>query len=157
MADEQMEPRLPFELAEMITDRGRGGAKLLRRLGEAFQPLGRFEGADRGQGREFGMVDHKYDLASTPNLRVVKARPVEQIKIRSFASCRRPHDPFLPLARPAPPDRNDDPRWRRRRVRRARVEPITLASRRRCASRRLAMARRQLGCLAPAADRKSTR
>src|SRR3546814_12727006 len=55
-------------------------------------------------------------------------------------------------SRPAPPDRNDDPRWRRRRVRRARVEPITLASRRRCASRRLAMARRQLGCLAPAAE-----
>src|SRR3546814_9115868 len=99
------------------------------------------------------MCDHKYGLSSTPNLGVVNARSVEQIKIRSFASGRRPHDPFLPVARPAPPDRNDDPRWRRRRVRRARVEPITLASRRRCASRRLAMARRQLGCLAPAAER----
>src|SRR3546814_16604636 len=92
MANKPVEPRLPFELADMITDRGRGGAKLLRRLGEAFEPRRRFEGADRGQGREFGMVDHKYGLASTPNLGVVKARSVEQIKIRSFASCRSPHD-----------------------------------------------------------------
>src|SRR3546814_14179990 len=37
MANKQVEPRLPFELADMITDRGRGGAKLLRRLGEAFE------------------------------------------------------------------------------------------------------------------------
>src|SRR3546814_11193799 len=117
MADEQMEPRLPFELADMITDRGRGGAKLLRRLGEAFQPRGRFEGADRGQGREFGMVDYKYDLASTPNLRVVKERPVEQIKIRSFASCRRPTDPFFTLSHPAPPDPNVHPHRRSRPVR----------------------------------------
>ena len=54
-AMKQLYPEILFERVDLMADRGRGDVQLLRRLAEAFQPRGGFEGPKGAERRQMAV------------------------------------------------------------------------------------------------------